>query len=105
LLNLHRRHRGPHPLPTRRSSDLLGAESAADALALVRDATGSVDLDQIADLLGTSTADAREQLRGMVFDDPDGGELVPADEYLSGDRKSTRLNSSHVSISYAVFCL
>src|SRR5699024_11255471 len=27
---------------------------------------------------------------------------VPADEL---DRKSTRLNSSHVSISYAVFCL
>src|SRR5690606_39869560 len=26
------------------------------------------------------------------------------DEY-SGDRKSTRLNSSHVKISYAVFCL
>src|SRR5690242_21466627 len=24
---------------------------------------------------------------------------------LSGDRKSTRLNSSHMSISYAVFCL
>src|SRR5207249_12251064 len=24
---------------------------------------------------------------------------------LSADRKSTRLNSSHVSISYAVFCL
>src|SRR5699024_11842620 len=24
---------------------------------------------------------------------------------LTGDRKSTRLNSSHVSISYAVFCL
>src|SRR5699024_11754779 len=31
------------------------------------------------------------------------------DHYMSitsrGDRKSTRLNSSHVSISYAVFCL
>src|SRR5207249_7755676 len=27
------------------------------------------------------------------------------DEPLDGDRKSTRLNSSHVSISYAVFCL
>src|SRR5437867_9714881 len=27
----------------------------------------------------------------------------PADEYL--DRKSTRLNSSHRTISYAVFCL
>src|SRR5207249_5427186 len=25
--------------------------------------------------------------------------------YAGGDRKSTRLNSSHVSISYAVFCL
>src|SRR5690625_5690301 len=24
---------------------------------------------------------------------------------LAGDRKSTRLNSSHVAISYAVFCL
>src|SRR5699024_12208654 len=24
---------------------------------------------------------------------------------ITGDRKSTRLNSSHVSISYAVFCL
>src|SRR5699024_2955702 len=24
---------------------------------------------------------------------------------VKGDRKSTRLNSSHVSISYAVFCL
>src|SRR5207249_7875579 len=27
------------------------------------------------------------------------------DYFALGDRKSTRLNSSHVSISYAVFCL
>src|SRR5690242_6260196 len=27
------------------------------------------------------------------------------DKVLEGDRKSTRLNSSHMSISYAVFCL
>src|SRR5690606_41484995 len=38
------------------------------------------------------------------------GELVPADGVYAGwltrlDRKSTRLNSSHVKISYAVFCL
>src|SRR5699024_11865092 len=36
-------------------------------------------------------------------------ESEPADErcapQLAQDRKSTRLNSSHVSISYAVFCL
>src|SRR5699024_11415632 len=31
--------------------------------------------------------------------------MDPSDEKVSLDRKSTRLNSSHVSISYAVFCL
>src|SRR5699024_12639752 len=31
--------------------------------------------------------------------------VPPAYRPLPGDRKSTRLNSSHVSISYAVFCL
>src|SRR5439155_20941402 len=29
----------------------------------------------------------------------------PATVFALGDRKSTRLNSSHVAISYAVFCL
>src|SRR4051794_41443806 len=35
------------------------------------------------------------------------GDLVDAvdEEECSADRKSTRLNSSHPSISYAVFCL
>src|SRR5690625_6696796 len=28
-----------------------------------------------------------------------------AQSHQAGDRKSTRLNSSHVAISYAVFCL
>src|SRR2546430_9642869 len=32
-------------------------------------------------------------------------EHVGADEHPEGDRKSTRLNSSHSQISYAVFCL
>src|SRR3712207_7984115 len=31
--------------------------------------------------------------------------LVTADDVVNGDRKSTRLNSSHANISYAVFCL
>src|SRR5690606_40457712 len=30
--------------------------------------------------------------------------LLGATYVLNGDRKSTRLNSSHVKISYAVFC-
>src|SRR5690625_6125522 len=33
------------------------------------------------------------------------GKLVVDGGYLRLDRKSTRLNSSHVAISYAVFCL
>src|SRR5207253_6843063 len=33
------------------------------------------------------------------------GELVKDGRAWFGDRKSTRLNSSHVAISYAVFCL
>src|SRR5438067_10788668 len=31
--------------------------------------------------------------------------VITALAACAGDRKSTRLNSSHVSISYAVFCL
>src|SRR6185436_20852159 len=36
---------------------------------------------------------------------PCGGGGDPASARASGDRKSTRLNSSHQIISYAVFCL
>src|SRR5437868_10380697 len=55
------------------------------------------------------------ELRVMITPWQDGAEVRIADrgpgirtsdrERISGDRKSTRLNSSHVSISYAVFCL
>src|SRR5690349_22079263 len=37
-------------------------------------------------------------------DVPEPGEVSNTNENV-GDRKSTRLNSSHVEISYAVFCL
>src|SRR5699024_11741235 len=33
------------------------------------------------------------------------GAAGQSDRFVRPDRKSTRLNSSHVSISYAVFCL
>src|SRR5690625_6070573 len=36
---------------------------------------------------------------------PVAGNTQPAGLLHGGDRKSTRLNSSHVAISYAVFCL
>src|SRR3712207_8088042 len=34
-----------------------------------------------------------------------GGQEGPCSQAHHGDRKSTRLNSSHANISYAVFCL
>src|SRR5207249_11116640 len=45
--------------------------------------------------------------RGALFEDVvrDRAVQVSAESPLQRDRKSTRLNSSHVSISYAVFCL
>src|SRR3712207_7495628 len=37
--------------------------------------------------------------------DADSATLALLEQLLSEDRKSTRLNSSHANISYAVFCL
>src|SRR3712207_8830460 len=45
--------------------------------------------------------EVRDELWCQVVCAVRGGETVG----LEGDRKSTRLNSSHANISYAVFCL
>src|SRR3712207_7804741 len=61
--------------------------------------------------LGVSTARVRNAWYAMRKDlttKPAGGVVGPAelDSIAAGrDRKSTRLNSSHANISYAVFCL
>src|SRR3712207_8207075 len=39
------------------------------------------------------------------FPEPDLVPVAPDAEWVEKDRKSTRLNSSHANISYAVFCL
>src|SRR5690349_23469251 len=49
---------------------------------------------------GTTGTDAAEALAAMAAAAMASGAVAPAT-----DRKSTRLNSSHVEISYAVFCL
>src|SRR5256885_7065183 len=51
---------------------------------------------------GHHTERRGEPVAGVGFDDPAGGVFV---EGGRRDRKSTRLNSSHLVISYAVFCL
>jgi len=63
----------------------LGADTAADALAICLDSHGEVRLDEIARLLGVSAEEARAALGALVFDDPGSGRLVPAAEYLSGN--------------------
>src|SRR5689334_23699114 len=72
--------------PTRRSSDLrLGVEER--------------DVDRVP-RLGVALV-VEEQQRTVDVDRRRAG----ADTEAARDRKSTRLNSSHSSISYAVFCL
>src|SRR3712207_6861945 len=63
------------------------------------------------DALPIFPLDGARRLAGHVQHDPvDLGHLVrdpgrdPGQDVV-GDRKSTRLNSSHANISYAVFCL
>src|SRR2546422_5690452 len=51
-------------------------------------------------VFGIAPADHREDARGIVHAPAQDADLVER-----GDRKSTRLNSSHGYISYAVFCL
>src|SRR5256885_9016083 len=49
-----------------------------------------------------------EELARRALDLPEQGEVSPPAVVVSAsslDRKSTRLNSSHLVISYAVFCL
>src|SRR5207253_11181721 len=94
----------PHPpppsFPTRRSSDL----GRVDAVCSLKPAR-SVDI-AAALLLVRERGLAIDLFEAPPFDaaplDVEGRSRVVA---AGTDRKSTRLNSSHVAISYAVFCL
>src|SRR3989454_7972361 len=55
--------------------------------------------------LPSLAAVARLLLETRVEEDAEGTRIEFAGGKLIGDRKSTRLNSSHLVISYAVFCL
>src|SRR5437773_7359049 len=74
-------HRLQHSFPTRRSSDL-GTGGATPVTAF---------------RIGTGAG-----LDGMTAPLPPAAQTIPQPFQ---DRKSTRLNSSHITRSYAVFCL
>src|SRR5258707_1553711 len=58
--------------------------------------------DHLAGQVGVAVTDALVAMGHIVLTD-EGGEVTSSGGHL--DRKSTRLNSSHANISYAVFCL
>src|SRR5690625_6345016 len=70
-------------------------------------ATGSV-AGQIAGIAGARVvgiAGGAEKCRAVVDEFGFDACIDYKNDNLAADRKSTRLNSSHVAISYAVFCL
>src|SRR5690606_41336313 len=89
-----------HSFPTRRSSDLGFIDRLPHALVAAFRATLEevADADLLLHVVDASREDYEAQMdavHGVLRE-------VDAD---SVDRKSTRLNSSHVKSSYAVFCL
>src|SRR5690606_41960082 len=93
----HRAHRDPDAFPTRRSSDLEpgGIDPCQEQSGGEPEGVGEPDLPRgpPAGGRGWPGRPARRWPRTRP---------VPGRDR---DRKSTRLNSSHVKISYAVFCL
>src|SRR5690606_40687799 len=90
------------PTPSRRSSDLtdfmLGSVCHPDP-GIRRKAT-----DHLLECVDIMDAVGSDSLKLWFAD----GTNYPGQDSIAGrqeDRKSTRLNSSHVKISYAVFCL
>src|SRR5206468_10028529 len=93
-------HPSPHSSPTRRSSDL-PSEFVAFSPERLFTPLGQPVTDITFFVPGTSVPAAVSSF-GAMFTDVDSPNTTLV-ELL--DRKSTRLNSSHDQISYAVFCL
>src|SRR5256885_9999626 len=75
---------------------LNGAQKIALPLSLLRFREKTIDIEDSAD----EVCPLEETIAILLLD---GAE--DSDSLLKRDRKSTRLNSSHLVISYAVFCL
>src|SRR5690606_40320987 len=100
LYSVHRQHQ--YSFPTRRSSDL--KKNMSIPLTVVGDTNGDLKLASTLPektLFGISVLPAGSLCGTSKFDMKSTFTI----DYYTGDRKSTRLNSSHVKISYAVFCL
>src|SRR5699024_11220131 len=83
-------------VPTRRSSDLKNKDVDIVQFALQTDSIEIEDADD-------DESDNEEEDKNLW--DRFLSSSLSLSSSSASDRKSTRLNSSHVSISYAVFCL
>src|SRR5690606_41754687 len=92
-----RHTRGLRPFPTRRSSDL--RRRCRRGCNRRRQSQGRAK-KPCEHVVGLPRRTAAASLRL-----PTAPSCCTAGSGFAGDRKSTRLNSSHVTISYAVFCL
>src|SRR5204863_6451549 len=94
-----------HSFPTRRSSDLERKVLVGDRIETDRvHRVGNVEQDAVSRARTRRQADFRKH-RDVVAAIGRRGRLRAGPVIAARDRKSTRLNSSHVEISYAVFCL
>src|SRR5205814_8787943 len=96
-----RLHRDLHSFPTRRSSDLVIWQRDANSYAL-RSLEHCTTQPRILNVTGAEVLTVRET---AAFFAQRFGKPARFTGIEGADRKSTRLNSSHLGISYAVFCL
>jgi N12 class adenine-specific DNA methylase len=76
---------------------LTQVDSVAEALLVVLNATGTVDLQAMADLCGLPTQEVVEELGDLLYHDPASGRWETADVYLSGDVKTKREQAARAS--------
>src|SRR5207248_10356568 len=97
--------RHPHSFPTRRSSDLFGRATLWLTLGVVGTITLGLTAQAVRLGIGVPHEDTTQiaELARVAAPAP----VFAAFQGMTAllDRKSTRLNSCHRTISYAVFCL
>src|SRR5690606_41788854 len=94
-----------HSFPTRRSSDLVAVVILILGAVIYGGWNARNPVVNEYEVTVNKEAGSRKELRIAMVSDIHFGNRPPCSPSPHIDRKSTRLNSSHVKISYAVFCL
>src|SRR5690606_40826468 len=90
-------HRHLHSFPTRRSSDLPPPPARVEVRDNKIEIREKIQFDHAKATIKEESHDLLNEIVDVIKKNPHIKKI--------SDRKSTRLNSSHVKISYAVFCL